>query len=364
MDHQLLCAWLGLPAGSWPPNHFVLLGLEPGADDAVAIEASVQERMIILRRYQLTHPELATEAMNRLAQAMICLTDEAARKSYLEEYRQQLPNGAPDLAAVSGGSLADPASEEVASMAAPPSPQPSEPVEQAAPLPTPAIPVELDAVHTRRDLYFRIARTRQIQQLWARVGVHLDNPRHRLTRPAQAAHLIQHMQVLPRLIQSFPSRLGQAGQPGYLVLALARQQLIVPTLQTLLPSQRLALARDWEAGKQYLMEQYSLLRSQSRTLRRRSPWNHLVRLTRSVLNNHPGLVVLSLSLLALNVAYPTLRQEWHRQLAVVFCLILIRLVVWWGRSRPTELPVREQANTSVPRKQGRRDQLSGRRANP
>ena len=96
------------------------------------------------------------------------------------------------------------------------------------------MPVELDAVHTRRDLYFRIARTRQIQQLWASVGKHLNNPRHRLTRPAEAADLIHHMQALTQLIQSFPSRLGQAGQPGYLVLALARQQLIVPTLQTLL----------------------------------------------------------------------------------------------------------------------------------
>ena len=79
MDHHLLCSWLGLPADNWPPNHFVLLGLEPGPVDAAAVEASVQDRMAILRRYQLTHPELATEAMNRLAQALVCLTDPIAK---------------------------------------------------------------------------------------------------------------------------------------------------------------------------------------------------------------------------------------------------------------------------------------------
>ena len=101
MDHQLLCSWLALPAGSWPPNHYVLLGLEPGADDAAAIEASVHERMGILRRYQLTHPELATEAMNRLAQAMICLTDETARTSYVAELAPPVAVSSPVLPAVS-----------------------------------------------------------------------------------------------------------------------------------------------------------------------------------------------------------------------------------------------------------------------
>ncbi|HEV8060068.1 MAG TPA: hypothetical protein VGP68_09355 [Gemmataceae bacterium] len=362
MDHHLLCSWLGLPAGSWPPNHYVLLGLEPGADDPAAIEASVQERMGIVRRYQLAHPDLATEAMNRLAQAMICLTDETARAAYLAESLPQIPSLPPEktgAAALDGG---PPAVDEPSPPAEPVAPMPSEPLQRVAPPPVPSIPLELDAVHTRRDLFFRIARTRQIQHLWDSVGTHLNDPRHRLSRPAEAADLIHHMQALPRLIQSFPSRLGQAGQPGYLVLALARQQLIVPTLQTLLPSQRLALARDWEAGKQYLIDQYGQLRSQSRALRHRSLWNHLVRLTRSLLNNHPGLVVLSISLLALNIAFPVFRQEWHRQLAVICCLIFIRLVLWWGRSRHTQLPIRERALTSRRRPPRKRDRLSSGRA--
>ena len=345
MDYQLLCSWLSLPAGSWPPNHYVLLGLEPGATDVAAIEASVHERMGILRRYQLTNPELATEAMNRLAQAMICLTDESARGSYAAQIAPEVTSHRPSVPEVPAAAPAvvveAPASAVVQTIQPPIGPAESGVSETLAPL-----PLEIDTVHTRRDLYFRIARTRQIQQLWASVGKHLNDPRHRLNRPTEAADLIHQMKTLSHLIKSHPSRLGQAGQPGYLVLALARQQLIVPTLQTLQLSQRTALARDWKAGEEFLIEQNTMLRGRSRALRRRTPWNHLVRLSYSLLINHPGLVVLSLSLLALNVAYPMLRLEWPRQLAFVFCLILIRLVVWWARSRPTELPIRKRAIAS------------------
>ena len=348
MDDQLLCSWLSLPAGSWPPNHYVLLGLEPGASDVAVIEASVHERMGILRRYQLTNPELATEAMNRLAQAMICLTDEGARVSYIAQIASESADHPPSSPVVLEPVLPT-VVESSASVAAQTTPPPIGPNEAGGLEPSAAAPLEIDAVNTRRELYFRIARTRQIRQLWASVGRHLNNPRHRLSRPTEAADLIHQMKTLSRLIQSYPSRLGQAGQPGYLVLALARQQLIVPTLQTLQFSQRTALARDWKAGQEFLIEQNGLLRRRSRALRRRTPWNHLVRLSRSVLNNHPGLVVLSLSMLALNVAYPMLRQEWPRQLAFGFCLVLIRLVVWWARSRPTELPIRERAVVSARR---------------
>ena len=61
--------------------------------------------------------------------------------------------------------------------------------------------------------------------------------------------------------------MGQAGQPGYLVVALARQQMIVPTLQTLLPSQREALARDWQAGHALLRSIRQFLRQELRVVR-------------------------------------------------------------------------------------------------
>ena len=74
--------WLGLPPGPWPPDHYALLGLALGAGDFADIEARVLDRMELLRPHQLLHPELVTEGMNRLAQALVCLTDPDARAAY------------------------------------------------------------------------------------------------------------------------------------------------------------------------------------------------------------------------------------------------------------------------------------------
>jgi hypothetical protein len=82
VDHSLLRSWLGLPPGPWPPDHYALLGLPPGRCDPAAAEPLVLARMDRLRPHQLLHPELVTEGMNRLAQALICLTDPAARAAY------------------------------------------------------------------------------------------------------------------------------------------------------------------------------------------------------------------------------------------------------------------------------------------
>src|SRR5271157_3425368 len=82
MKHEAICAWLGLVPQNWPPDHYTLLGLEPGEPDVARIEQRVHERLARLRCYQLSHPEQATEAMNRLAQAFVCLTDPSAKKAY------------------------------------------------------------------------------------------------------------------------------------------------------------------------------------------------------------------------------------------------------------------------------------------
>jgi len=81
-DHDLLRSWLGLPPGPWPPDHYALLGLRPGEADPAAVEPRVLDRMDTLRRHQLLHPELVTEGMNRLAQALICLSAPAAKAAY------------------------------------------------------------------------------------------------------------------------------------------------------------------------------------------------------------------------------------------------------------------------------------------
>jgi len=82
MDHALIRTWLQLPPGNWPPDHYTLLGLAPGESDPRRIEQRVQERIERVRKHQLTRPDEATEAMSRLAQALVCLTDRQAKKAY------------------------------------------------------------------------------------------------------------------------------------------------------------------------------------------------------------------------------------------------------------------------------------------
>src|SRR6476620_8927364 len=82
VEHSLLQSWLSLPPGPWPPDHYTLLGLPPGSCDPILVEHRVLERMAQLRPHQLLQPELVTVGMNRLAQALVCLTDPAARTAY------------------------------------------------------------------------------------------------------------------------------------------------------------------------------------------------------------------------------------------------------------------------------------------
>lgn len=82
MSHDRIYDWLQLPLGHWPPDHYVLLGVPRGIRDPALIEAHAAERLATLRQYQLEYPELATEAMNCVAQAFACLADAAARQRY------------------------------------------------------------------------------------------------------------------------------------------------------------------------------------------------------------------------------------------------------------------------------------------
>src|SRR5436305_11233058 len=82
MSTPLICDALGVPPDRWPPDHYALLGLTGREVDAAAVEERVLERMERLRRYQLAQPDAVTDAMNRLAQALVCLTDPAAKRAY------------------------------------------------------------------------------------------------------------------------------------------------------------------------------------------------------------------------------------------------------------------------------------------
>jgi hypothetical protein len=393
MDFELICSWLQLPAGSWPPDHYTLLGLAFGEADVAHIEQQVHERMAKVRCYQLPHPDAATEAMNRLAQALLCLTDPGAKKTYDANLRGlQLParNGRPGESSTPGSEprvanwettppprsaqwedappplrvdwdnpppvrLTDGA-RDVFSDTAQPAQEPvigapvtSEFAEAAA---TSAEPTASDPVveaarvdsaarkglTTRRALQARAIRTRQLLWAWQSAGKYLSQARRLLSRPREATELIDSMHSIRDLLQGFPPILGQAGQPGYLVLTLARQEIIVPVLQTLLPSQREALARDWQAGYDRLTEHRRFLLHELRGVRRRGLWGRAVRVARLGLRDYAGVILFLMGLVALNLAYPLLQAAWLHQILAVAAVIAIRWFAWWWSARPVRLP--------------------------
>lgn len=417
MDHEPIRNWLQLPPGNWPPDHYTLLGLRPGEADAALIEQQVHERMQRVRSYQLTHPELATEAMNCLARALVCLTDPAAKKAYDQAHS---PEGAPSSVAATNGSMnpstgpsappggpsaVPPVSSDAEQTfsdwqtAPPPQRQSGEtpssestgketvdnlvlPSLEAADTATDVTPVppagsepplleeEFLATFSRRGLgskaalYYQIAQTRQLLWAWEQVGKYLSRPTRFINRPAEATDLIHHMAVIRQLLPSMAPLLGEAGKPGYLVLALARQQMVVPMLQTLLPSQREALARDWKAGHAVLRSVRQFLRQELRNVRRRRGWRHGLRLLGAGLRNHPGVVVLLLAWITVNLVSPEFRERLPEQVICLLALVGVKIAFWLYSFRPIAIhppsPVERKVRPPTRRPRTRRQPHSSR----
>ncbi len=308
-NRDLIASTLGLPAGAWPPDHYTLLGLPVGTADTAEVEWRVLDRMERLRRYQLTHPESITDAMNRLAQAMVCLTDPEAKRAYDSTLNRRPPAATEATVPLLDGRL------EPSPPAVPPPPEPTAPLavlpaEPAPPVPPPVgefafTPPSRSA--GRRVLYRQLAGARRLLRAWDRIGKYLADPDRRLVRRTDAVELVRHLQVIRAAIDE-TTPLGElAGEPGSLVLALSRQPLFTQTFRSLLPGQRAALADDWRAGRAAIAAHHRLLRRRI-WLSRRRPKLRPIGSGRSLVAEHPDVLLLLLGLSALLVA---VYRGWH-----------------------------------------------------
>ncbi len=382
MDHDQVCSWLHLPPGSWPPDHYTLLGLTPGEADPARIEQHVHERLARLRPLQLHYPEQVTEAMNLLARAFSCLTDPEAKRAYDAVLFGQPASPAPaaspapqeeadepsiaslEPAATAADPLAwlfgpwNPQAEPAPAPPAPPTPAPpprilkdwasapppprqvappapagapaaphgdangaalsdtkeamAETAEHEAARPAPVDPLVKVAhstsarrgLATKRALYHRIARTRELLWAWERAGKYLNHPERPLVRSSEAVELTRQLLRVRRLLARFPPLLGEAGQPGFYVITLANQPkaMIVPTFRMLLPVQRETLARDWRDGHKLLSAHRDFLRAELRALRKTSWLGRVVRAADHLFTDHPGLFLLLALLVAVVAA--------------------------------------------------------------
>ncbi len=83
--------WLGIPPEKQPPNHYVLLALQPFEDDPDVIQAACDQRMAHLRTYQMgKHSKLSQKLLNEVAKAKVCLLNPKTRAAYDRRLREEL----------------------------------------------------------------------------------------------------------------------------------------------------------------------------------------------------------------------------------------------------------------------------------
>jgi hypothetical protein len=348
VDRSLLRTWLGLAPGPWPPDHYALLGLPPGECDPAAVESRVLAAMDRLRPHQLLHPELVTEGMNRLAQALVCLTDPVARAAYdaARGFAPARPTPLPPEPSapiiLDADLLLDqpppPDSTHRVEVPFAPGVAPPEPLPPAYEVVEPLPPtyelveesdegsrrpayevvevVEADLVArpdvpwqpaTRRQLFARLAAVRRLLAAWRKLKPVLGDPREPLARTARVLVLVEAVAEVRPLLDPLRGVVGEHGRPGGLVAALVARSLVLHTLRLLLPDQRRAVALDWHRGEMALLREYARLREivrSGRPLRRRSRGRRRVA---GWLARTPEFALVALGIAAILVAFLRLR---------------------------------------------------------
>jgi hypothetical protein len=292
MSIERICSVLGLRSDGWPPDHYTLLGLTSGQVDPVQVEASVLERMERLRPYQLAHPDAVTDAMNRLAQALVCLTDPAARATY---------DAGLQSTALAQGSFPDLDDESI-------EPYPLVPDEP------PALPMAMEPAHTparrqgfrdaaRRHLYRRLAVTRHLHNAWRSVGQLLAQADRSLRQPVETVEFVAALRDVRRWTDHTAAPpVGHSGQPGALVGAFARRPHVLHAFRDLLRDQRAALAADWQAGRNVLAETLHALQAQLRRSTQDRLRRKFRRTARTLLTVRLDLTLFVMGLVALGIA--------------------------------------------------------------
>ena len=316
MDTDLLRSWLDLPPGRWPPADRELLGVE--ASTPALAERRAMQLMSRLRPHQLLHPDLVTEGMNRLAQAMLSVAS----------HRPTVPPAAPARVPSAHGGLPPtvvlPAlSYDAIDLAPPP---PSAPKPAAAPTVPTAAPLVFDAevvedepdapipfarfeqleappvaraalgvaaefepvpevtppelplppglsAESRRLVYRQVAALRALLRAWAGLRTFCGNPSEDCDTPGRV-YALQDAVALFHAALRHPGCDADALAPlAPRVSAVFRQPLPLAVLRMLSLPQRRLLARDWALGQSHLAAREIALRN---SLRRTRPGGTIV----------------------------------------------------------------------------------------
>jgi hypothetical protein len=272
MDTNLLRSWLGLPPGPWPPGERDLLGLPPGgAVDPAAAERCAMDRMGRLRAQQLVHPDLVTEGMNRLAQALIAVTSAAPAPAPAPVPPAPVAE-ALDLTPAATTATVAPAPVleaeavlEAEPVALAPTPLAPPPVEAPRYLPAPP-PEPLPEVWVgptpddRRDAYRELAALRAMRRAWEKLRPFLADLSARLATAGdvfaflEAVHELRTALAHPGLPRGYPEDVAPRAA------VIVRQPLTLAVFRSLTAPQRVALAREWGIAEAKLHARMTALR--------------------------------------------------------------------------------------------------------
>ena len=293
MDTRRLCEWLTLPPGDWPPPPHALLGLDPAAPREAAQPAAVA-RMALLRPHQLAHPELVTEGMNRLAQAVILLESAApaAPPPDLAPPEKVAPRQAPSVARA----------VRVRSRSTPPLPATNPAVLPPLQLATDAEPLTLVVEvpppppglgrEARRGFYRELAALRALIRALDAARPALADPAEALTSVAAATRAVEAFGQLRAALRRDDLPAG-ASANGPCFVGICHTSQPVAVLRTLTPGQRGRVAREWSATRAWALGRQDSLRA---ALRGRPRIPIIVPRLRS--SGLPGRAVVAASILA------------------------------------------------------------------
>jgi len=280
MSRELICSVLGVPIEMWPPDHYTLIGLRPEQADPARVESRVQELSARLRPFQLAHPDEVTDTLNRLAQALVCLSDPRARAAY--DKSRLLANTVPTKTPFQLASAF-----------------PARPTVIPSPAAAPSETVADARRCARRQAYRRLALLRRCHSAWFEVGRWYGQPNRRLADVVEATDFIRASWNLRDQV-ALVSVVGFGPGSGGEVLDLVREPHTLNAFRRLTSSQRERLAADWRAGFALLDREVSRVRSHVR--RRGTLPRGVVRVGRYLVSEGIDITLFVLGLLALVVA--------------------------------------------------------------
>lgn len=257
MDTRLLCEWLTMPPGDWPPPPRELLGLAAAAPREAAQSAALA-RMALLRPHQLAHPELVTEGMNRLAQAVIAVESASPAAAPVHDLAPEegiTPRPAPGARRAVRVRVTPPL--PVAKPTAPLPAAEAEPLTLVAEVPPPPPGLGREA---RREFYRELAALRALVRA-------LDAARPTAADPGEPLTSLVAATRAAEAVGQLRAALLRDGLPpdatanGPCLVAICRAPQPVGVLRSLTPDQRGRVAREWAATRAWAAGRQDSLRA-------------------------------------------------------------------------------------------------------